>query len=238
MQLVGLDVAVAIIVDLLKDLQQGDVLLAQDLDQVVKNLILHCAVFALFLHFTHTVDVIHSVEVLQFLVQDYSVFIGVDLLEQWADLLGFQWEIEVLAKVDLEITECQEPNIIGVHDAPRLLDRHGFLEALLDWFVHSETLHFLVELGLHFLVGSRDVRTWHARRLRHLYLVLELKLFLVLFVLFFYFSGFIREDIIVGVSSPETLDELDIRDVFIVVDIDTLQESSHLLVRQAKIETN
>lgn len=160
-ELINLDVVITIVVDLLEYLLQGHASLLQDFDQVVEDLVLHAAVLPFLLDSFNFERVVTPVELIKLLELDDSVLVGIDLLEEGSHFVGFQAQVEVLTKIDLEVSKSKEPIVVSVKSDKRFLDIHRVCKPLLHRFEHPVRMHFLVELTLHFLVCSVDVMTCH-----------------------------------------------------------------------------
>lgn len=168
MQLIDFDVVVLVTVNLFKDLLKCKSSLFEDFDQVIEYFILGKTIFAFFLYAVDFRFVVTVVEDVQLSILDDAVFIRVDLLEKLPDFGGLETQVEVFAKIDLEVSQGEESNFVRVKDGEGCLKIHRLLDPLLDGFKHSERLHLLVHLRLNSLVRLVDVMTRHLLQLRYL----------------------------------------------------------------------
>jgi len=98
---------------------------------MVKDLILHAPVLSFLLDAANFQVVVARVELIQFLELYDAILVGVNFLEEGPDLVGFQTQVEVLTKVDLEVAKCQETVLVGVKSHKCLLNIHRIVESLL-----------------------------------------------------------------------------------------------------------
>ncbi len=136
---------------------------------MVENLILHAPILSLLLNALNFLFVVTTVKHVKLLELDYSVFVVVYLLEQSSDFICFQRQIEAFTQVDLEVSESQEPNLVGVQFYECFLDVHSFDQSFLDRLEHPEQVDLLIKLGLHLSVSSLDIVRRHLMSYRHLH---------------------------------------------------------------------
>lgn len=197
-------------VDLVEDLGEGEGFLVQDLHKVVEDLILNVHLLLLFLNHLEGQVVILLVEFFKLLVLDKSILVRVDLFEQLQEILPLKRDAVNLRHHDLHVADSQEPDAALVHSPKGILRSAYHLQLLLYRTEHLCPFHLLSEPHVLLLCGASRAHKSPARGRRLPLLVLE--------------------DVVVGVGSPELLQELLLRDVALLVFVQLREEYLHLLV--------
>jgi len=159
---------VVIIVDLLENFVKSQTTLVDDLEQVVKNLILGVMDVPVLLLVDSPLDVILIHELIEFYVLDDTVLVPVDLLEEGSNFFLLKAHVKVAGEVSLEALEGQVTNaavklFVVVNTGPRSGLRDFSLFGLVKLFESISSGHLRFDLPLD---GSEDFQ--------HLKLVIEL----------------------------------------------------------------
>jgi hypothetical protein len=95
MEFSHLNVVVVIIVNLTEDFVQSESTLVNDLEQVVKDLILCVMVISVLLLVDCSLDIVFVHKRIELIILDNSVLVLVDLLEECSDFVLFEAHIKV-----------------------------------------------------------------------------------------------------------------------------------------------
>ena len=133
----------------------------------------------------------------------------------------------MFAKVNLKVSQCQEAEPICVEDKECPLHVCCFNHSFLDSFKHAVRLHFLVELWLDLQIGCYNIMAWHHLNMRHR----DSREWIFVLLDFFF-----KNNIIIGVGWPESLNELLLCYVVGVFWVESFQENFYLLVCKTKVK--
>lgn len=206
MELVHLDVAVLVRVNLVEAVLQGDATLDQNLHQVVKYLVLGILDVLLPLNLGQSLYIVELIELLELLVGNDSILVAVNLIEQSADFLIFDRQVEQSRKTQMEVSQTQVAIVEVVHASEGKLGRHRLSNLDLNGAEHLHFLCHVFKLALDLPVRLSDVlrnrllQDWHYDG------------FLVLLVIIFWTCTVGHQvlciDLFVGVRCPEPCQEL------------------------------
>lgn len=157
MELVNLDIAVLVIVNLVEAVHQGQASLQKHLHQVVKDLVLSVHEFTLLLDFTDFLDIVLIVEGFKLLELDNAILIAVNLIEEGSDLVIFDRQVEQLGKRSVEVCQSDVALFLVIEVLEGSLDWQLLSDLLLNGTKHLEPLLLLINLALNLPVGLLDI---------------------------------------------------------------------------------
>ena len=105
MELINLYIAILVLIYLIKAVLQSQTTLDQDLDQMIKDLVLSILHLSLLLNFWNTLHVVLIIEFLKLLELDHTVWIQVDFIEQSSYFVVLDCKVEQSREAYVEIAQ-------------------------------------------------------------------------------------------------------------------------------------
>ena len=123
MELINLNVAVLVLINLIEAVLQCETSLEEHLDQMIEDLILRVLHLTLLIDISQALHIVLVVEALKLCELNHTVRINVNLVEKSSDFVVLDRKVEETGEAYVEISQAEEASLTIVHMFKSLLHR-------------------------------------------------------------------------------------------------------------------